>query len=178
MEISKEKAYVSYLETVIGKITIVSFAGKLCMIEFENNKDALTSIEQRLKKFTSSVQIEESNIEPVIVETKRQLTEYFSGERRSFDLPLLTIGTPFQKSVWGKLKQIPYGVTKTYKDIAIEVGNEKAVRAVGGANNKNAIPIVIPCHRVIGTNSKLTGFAGGLDVKEKLLEIEKITLPN
>lgn len=102
-----------------------------------------------------------------------QLTEYFEGTRREFDLPLNPEGTEFQKKVWTELQKIPYGETRTYKEIAAAVGDEKATRAVGMANNKNPIAILIPCHRVIGTNGTLTGYAGGLDAKKKLLELEK-----
>lgn len=102
-----------------------------------------------------------------------QLNEYFTGKRKEFDLPLDPSGTPFQKKVWAALQQIPYGETRTYKQIAQAVGNDKASRAVGMANNKNPIAIVIPCHRVIGANGSLVGYAGGLHIKESLLELEK-----
>ncbi|MFK4784657.1 methylated-DNA--[protein]-cysteine S-methyltransferase [Fusobacterium sp. MFO224] len=102
-----------------------------------------------------------------------QLDEYFSGKRECFDLTLNFKGTQFQKKVWKALLNIPYGKTKTYKEIAIEVGSPRAYRAVGSANNKNPIPIIIPCHRVIGSNGKLVGFAGGINLKEKLLNLEQ-----
>lgn len=105
-----------------------------------------------------------------------QLKEYFEGSRKDFDLPIQPEGTEFQKKVWDELLKIPYGETKSYKDIALAIGNEKACRAVGMANNKNPIPIIIPCHRVIGSNKKLVGYSGGIDVKEKLLNIENINL--
>lgn len=108
----------------------------------------------------------------LIREAYRQLEEYFQGKRKEFDLPLDLKGTQFQKEVWKALRDIPYGSTRSYKEIAIAVGSEKACRAVGMSNNKNPIPIVIPCHRVIGTNGKLVGYAGGLDVKIRLLELE------
>lgn len=101
-----------------------------------------------------------------------QLEEYISGNRTEFNLPLKPKGTMFQNKVWDELIKIPYGQTKSYKEIAILIGNEKASRAVGMANNKNPIPIIIPCHRVIGSNKKLVGYAGGLDLKQKLLKIE------
>jgi methylated-DNA-[protein]-cysteine S-methyltransferase len=104
----------------------------------------------------------------------RQLETYFSGELKSFDLKLAPEGTDFQKSVWKALCEIPFGETRTYKDIAVSIGKPKAYRAVGLANNRNPIAIIIPCHRVIGTNGKLTGYASGLDVKEFLLKLEKI----
>lgn len=103
---------------------------------------------------------------------KKQLDEYFEGTRITFDVPLNPLGTAFQKKVWSTLCDIPYGETRSYKDIAISVGNEKACRAVGMANNKNPIAIIIPCHRVIGSNGSLVGYAGGLDMKRRLLEHE------
>ncbi len=106
-----------------------------------------------------------------------QLSEYFGGIRKSFDLPLLLHGTEFQKKVWNALCQIPYGQTRTYKQIAEYIDNPKACRAVGMANNKNPLMIVVPCHRVIGSNGSLTGYAGGLDIKEELLSIEKSPKP-
>lgn len=102
----------------------------------------------------------------------KQLDEYFKGKRKFFDLPLNPKGTEFQKSVWNALMEIPYGCTYSYKDIAIKIGNEKACRAVGNANNKNPILIFIPCHRVIGSNGKLVGYGGGIELKKKLLELE------
>ena len=109
----------------------------------------------------------------IIRQTIKQLDEYFRGKRKKFELPLNPKGTEFQKKVWLQLMKIPYGKTATYKDIATLIGNTNASRAVGNANNKNPIAIIIPCHRVIGSNNKLTGYAGGLDKKEKLLNLEK-----
>ncbi|MDR1730101.1 MAG: methylated-DNA--[protein]-cysteine S-methyltransferase [Prevotellaceae bacterium] len=102
-----------------------------------------------------------------------ELEEYFNGKRKSFEVPLKPSGTSFQQSVWKALQEIPYGETRSYKQIAEMIGKPAACRAVGMANNRNPIPIVIPCHRVVGTNGDLTGYAGGLDIKRKLLEIEK-----
>lgn len=110
---------------------------------------------------------------PLIDESISQLDEYFSGKRKTFDLKIEVKGTDFQKRVWDALQKIPYGETRTYQEIAEEVGSPKGQRAVGGANNKNPIMIIIPCHRVIGKNGKLVGFAGGLDVKKSLLELEQ-----
>ncbi|MHB8102407.1 MAG: methylated-DNA--[protein]-cysteine S-methyltransferase [Methanosarcina sp.] len=106
-------------------------------------------------------------------EATRQLEAYFSGKLESFDLKLAPEGTEFQKSVWKTLCKIPYGETRTYKDIAASVGKPKAYRAVGLANNRNPIAIIVPCHRVIGSNGKLTGYASGLDVKAFLLKLEE-----
>ena len=103
-----------------------------------------------------------------------QLNEYFTGRRRTFDLPLSLRGTPFQRSVWLQLLQIPWGETRSYGDIARAVGKPGAARAVGMANQTNPIPIIVPCHRVIGANGSLTGYAGGLDVKARLLALEGV----
>lgn len=108
----------------------------------------------------------------VLQETEKQLNEYFAGERTTFELPLQLDGTEFQLAVWAELQQIPYGETASYGEIANRIGNPKAVRAVGGANNKNRIPIIIPCHRVIGKNGSMVGFGGGLETKTFLLELE------
>lgn len=109
---------------------------------------------------------------PVLAEGRRQLEEYFAGERREFDLPLAPEGTAFQKQVWAALRDIPYGETRTYGQIAATLGRPKACRAVGMANHRNPLAILIPCHRVVGANGTLTGYAGGLDMKQKLLELE------
>ena len=109
----------------------------------------------------------------LIKKAASQLFEYLNEKRRDFNLPLLKEGTDFQISVWNELLKIPYGETRSYKDIAIAINNEKAVRAVGMANNRNKIPIFIPCHRVIGGNKKLVGYGGGLEIKEFLLNLEK-----
>ena len=114
---------------------------------------------------------------PLIKKAASQLFEYLNGKRMEFDLPLLKDGTDFQISVWNELLKIPYGETRSYKDIAVAINNEKAVRAVGMANNKNKISIFIPCHRVIGSSKKLVGYGGGLEIKEFLLNLEKKELP-
>ena len=109
----------------------------------------------------------------VIVESAReQLEEYFGGKRRSFEIPVEPVGTPFQKLAWRALQEIPYGETRSYAEQALAMGRPKALRAVGAANGRNPIPIVIPCHRVVGSNGHLTGYAGGLHIKKYLLGIE------
>lgn len=110
---------------------------------------------------------------PLLKEAFRQLQEYFCGQRKTFNLPLFAEGTAFQQKVWQALQAIPYGQVASYKEIAVRVGNPKACRAVGMANHNNPICIIVPCHRVVGTNGKLTGYAGGIDIKEKLLDLEK-----
>lgn len=109
---------------------------------------------------------------PLLCEAMRQLGAYFAGDIREFRLPLDPQGTEFQKRVWQALESIPYGQTRSYREIARAIGSERAVRAVGAANGSNPIPIVIPCHRVIGTNGKLVGYGGGLALKQRLLELE------
>ncbi|AGK95592.1 methylated-DNA--[protein]-cysteine S-methyltransferase [Clostridium pasteurianum] len=146
-----------YYETEIGKIGIVE------------NGTAITNM------YFGDIIQQDVNIEetPLLKKANEELQEYFSGKRKNFDLPLEAEGTDFQRKVWKALQEIPYGETCSYKDIAENIGNTKASRAVGMANNKNPIFIFIPCHRVIGSNGKLVGYAAGLDVKERLLEMEK-----
>ena len=109
---------------------------------------------------------------PVLTETERQLNEYFSGRRKEFALTLDVDGTPFQRKVWSALSTIPFGETRSYGEIAKQIGNPAAMRAVGAANGRNPVSIVVPCHRVIGSTGKLTGFGGGLEAKAQLLELE------
>ena len=145
-------------DTKIGKVTIAENDGYIIGIYFEKDK------------IPETVEEKETDL---IKEAIRQITLYLDGKLEYITVPIKLEGTEFQKLVWNELKKIPYGKTCTYKDIAKGIGNEKACRAVGNANNKNKIPIIVPCHRVIGTNGKLVGYAGGLDIKEKLLDIEK-----
>jgi methylated-DNA-[protein]-cysteine S-methyltransferase len=109
---------------------------------------------------------------PMLVEAERQLAEYFDGRRKEFTLPLDVSGTAFQRAVWNALSTIPFGETRSYADIAAQIGNPKAVRAVGAANGRNPVSIVVPCHRVVGSSGSLTGFAGGLEIKARLLAFE------
>lgn len=111
----------------------------------------------------------------ILLETILQVEEYLKGERRKFSIPLDLQGTEFQKRVWQELLRIPYGKTRSYKEIAELIQNQKAVRAVGTANGRNPISLIVPCHRVIGSNGTLTGYAGGLSIKEKLLKLEGVT---
>lgn len=114
-----------------------------------------------------------NNNNQVMIDAKKQLGEYFRGERKEFSLPIFYEGTAFQKKVWQALQKIPYGETKSYQEIAKALGNKNSVRAVGGANHNNPISIIVPCHRVIGKNGSLVGYGGGLDVKEYLLDLEE-----
>lgn len=116
---------------------------------------------------------ENNQITPLLKEAEKQLLEYLSGDRRKFDLKLAAQGTEFQKTVWNTLQEIPYGETRSYKQVAEMLGRPEASRAVGMANSKNPILILTPCHRIVGSDGKLTGYAGGLEIKKTLLELEK-----
>ena len=146
--------------------------GILKLVATENALVAVLWENENPKRVRLAELIEQVN-HPILLETQKQLREYFAGTRQQFDLPLDFEGTVFQKKVWQALLGIPFGETRSYRDIAEQVGNIKAVRAVGAANGKNPISIIAPCHRVVGANGKLVGFAGGLDNKEILLGLEK-----
>jgi len=146
------------IDSPIGSLRLVSDGEKLVRVEFpEFHQDD-----------------GEPGQDPVLVSCARQLAEYFRGERQHFDLPLGAQGTEFQRSVWGALSRIPHGETRSYRDIAQAIGKPSAVRAVGSANGRNPLPIVVPCHRVIGADGSLTGFAGGLQAKTCLLQLEGV----
>ncbi|MCY1162347.1 Methylated-DNA--protein-cysteine methyltransferase [compost metagenome] len=146
--------------------------GILKLVATENALVAVLWENENPKRVRLAELIEQVN-HPILLETQKQLREYFAGTRQRFDLPLDFEGTVFQKKVWQALLSIPFGETRSYRDIAEQVGNIKAVRAVGAANGKNPISIIAPCHRVVGVNGKLVGFAGGLNNKEILLGLEK-----
>ena len=146
-----------YYETKIGKLGIAEEHGFVTNIYFMNQKQPLDS-----KLYETEV----------LQETHKQLVEYFDGKRQDFDIPINPRGTDFQQQVWCELLKIPYGETRSYKDIALALGNDRASRSVGNANNKNPIPIIIPCHRVIGADNKLVGYAGGVEIKNFLLQLE------
>lgn len=148
---------VFFYDTPIGRIGIA-----------ENGK-GITDIFFAAAESPKDAALEETEL---LNDAAKQLTDYLAGKRKDFELPLSPEGTEFQKAVWEALLTIPYGETRTYKQIAEQIGNPKACRAVGMANNKNPISIIVPCHRVIGSNGKLVGYGGGLEVKKKLLELE------
>jgi len=148
-------------ETILGRVVIVETNGSITRIS---------------PAFDASCLREERTETLLIREAYRQLQKYFSGELYEFSLPLAPAGTDFMQSVWQVLREIPYGETVSYKDIAVKIGNPKAVRAVGMANNRNPIAIVIPCHRVIGSDGQLVGYRSGLENKRMLLELESLHL--
>jgi len=145
------------------------YDSKVGLLEIEGTENAITKVHFSDKKKIAP----DKELPPVLKECQKQLDEYFNGKRQSFSLELELEGTDFQKKVWEQLQRIPYGETASYKDIAVAVGNEKAVRAVGNANGRNKIAIIIPCHRVIGADGDLVGFGGGLWRKSWLLNHEK-----
>jgi methylated-DNA-[protein]-cysteine S-methyltransferase len=150
------------MNSPVGKLTLVAKASRLTAILWENDKPDRVRLGP----------MREENNSPVLLETERQLNEYFAGKRNGFELELDFVGTGFQRKVWAALLTIPFGETRSYSDIAVQIGNPKAVRAVGAANGRNPISIIAPCHRVIGASGALTGFAGGLAAKKFLLTLE------
>lgn len=155
--------YVFYSQPMIGFMFILEEEGLLKEARFITKEEMLQIQMDNPKRMLEN---------KVLKETVKQLDEYFKGNRKIFDLPLSPNGTAFMQSVYKALLKIPYGKTVSYKDVAMAIGNDKACRAVGNANNKNPIAIIIPCHRVIGHNGKLVGYAGGLDTKKALLSLE------
>jgi len=160
---------IQYFKTVYGELVLGSFDDQLCLCDWRYRK-MRQAVENRLLRGINGVFTEKNS--EVLVSVRQQLQEYFAGERKQFEVPLLMIGTPFQKSVWGELCQIPYGKTASYLHLAERIGNKKAVRAVASANGANAISILVPCHRIIGSDGELVGYAGGLRTKKKLLSLE------
>ncbi|WP_342755085.1 methylated-DNA--[protein]-cysteine S-methyltransferase [Pantoea sp. MBD-2R] len=150
------------LPSPVGELTLIASDNGLAAILWENENP----------KRVRAMMPQENPSHPILLETERQLTEYFAGQRRCFTVKLDFVGTEFQKKVWAALVAIPFGETRSYAEIARQIGHPAAVRAVGAANGKNPISIIAPCHRVIGSNGKLTGFAGGLTAKALLLKIE------
>lgn len=154
--------YYRKMKTPVGELTLIANEKALVALLWENDKPG------RVKILAQKAAPQH----PILKETEKQLREYFSGKRDRFEIPYEFYGTAFQKMVWQCLSKIPYGKRKTYSEIAKEIHAPKASRAVGAANGKNPLSIIIPCHRVVGANGSLTGFAGGLKAKEFLLQLE------
>lgn len=151
------------INTPVGELRLIGGSDGLAAILWENDD---------LKRVRVSSEVKNSEHEMLKL-AELELKEYFKGERMEFSVPMCPQGTEFQLKVWEELKKIPYGETISYGELAKRIGNPKASRAVGAANGKNPLSIIVPCHRVIGASGKLTGFAGGIDVKSKLLNLEK-----
>jgi methylated-DNA-[protein]-cysteine S-methyltransferase len=152
--------YFQQIKSPVGLLTLIADQTSLLAVQWEV---------QSLKRPPTALEAQDH---PVLIEAEKQLSEYFAGTRKDFDLPLKLTGTPFQNNVWRQLQKIPFGVTQTYGELAKKIGNTNASRAVGAANGKNPLSIIVPCHRVIGKTGELTGFAGGLRAKEFLLNWE------
>ncbi|EKU55074.1 methylated-DNA--[protein]-cysteine S-methyltransferase [Acinetobacter sp. WC-323] len=156
-----------YMDSPVGALKLVAHDQALVAVMWDNEDH----------KRVRLAELVEDRQHPMLHKVKQQLEEYFAGQRQQFDLPLDFQGTAFQQQVWQALLSIPYGETRSYKEIAVQLGNEKAVRAVGAANGKNPISIIASCHRVIGSSGALVGFAGGLDKKQILLSLEQSQIP-
>ena len=161
-DVQKDYAF-KFVATPVGRLKLVASHDGLAAILWENDNPRRVPLNV----------VARDDDHPVLLAAERQLGEYFAGRRKTFELTLDFAGTPFQRQVWRALLTIPFGETRSYAEIARQIGNPTAVRAVGAANGKNPISIVAPCHRVIGSTGKLTGFAGGLDAKAYLLGLER-----
>lgn len=163
------KISIQYFKSTYGELILGSFENRLCLCDWRYRK-MRAAIDQRIQNGLKTIYVEEET--ETIRNTKQQLTEYFNGERKTFDIPLELVGSAFQQSIWNELLKIPFGKTATYLDISKKVNNVKAIRAVAAANGANAISIIVACHRISGSNDELTGYAGGLNTKKKLLQLE------
>lgn len=163
------KISIQYFKTQYGEVILGSFENKLCLCDWRYRK-MRKEIDHRIQLGLDAEYIEEET--DVILEAKDQLLKYFKRERKEFDIPLKLIGTDFQQSIWNELLKIPYGKTESYLGLSKKINNKKAIRAVAAANGANAISIIVPCHRIVGSNGDLIGYAGGLNVKKKLLKLE------
>ena len=166
---NRKQVNLQYYDSPCGRLVLASIGDELCICDWNYMPSAERNMRRLAWYANASFKTETSS---VLEETKRQLDEYFAGKRKSCDIRLHLVGTDFQHEVWNALLTIPYGTTKSYKDIAQSIGKPQAVRAVAGAIGTNGISILIPCNRVIGSNNSLTGYAGGLEAKKVLLGIE------
>ena len=163
------KISIQFFKTGFGDLILGSFNHQLCLCDWRYRR-MRPVIDRRIQKGLDAYYEEEETT--TIKFAKHQLNEYLNGERNVFDIPLHMVGTSFQQSVWNELLKIPFGKTESYLGISHNINNEKAIRAVAAANGANAIAVFVPCHRVIGSDGKLVGYAGGLNAKRKLLQIE------
>lgn len=168
----QEIYYSEMKHTPIGPLTLFATGAGLCQVEFGAAAASCSRLGRWFADHFGGAALRESELQ--LDEFRRQLEAYFAGELVEFSLPLDMRGTDFQLRVWEALLDIPYGDTVSYKDIAVRIGNPKAVRAVGGANNRNPVPVIVPCHRVIGAGGQMVGYGGGLGIKETLLQLEAV----
>ena len=168
-----EKILTVEYKSPVGELIIGEYMGEICLCDWKYRKQR-ARIDERLKSSLKTTFTEGDTA--TISSLVNQLNEYFERKRKNFDIPLLFVGTDFQKKVWSELLRIPYGTTETYLGLSKRIANEKAVRAVAAANGANAISILVPCHRIIGQNKELIGYAGGLDAKKKILKLEGVQM--
>jgi len=172
-----EQLYAAEIDSPIGAMTLTATDNGICHLDFAPYEAASERLEQWAKRYFGTLGAIITRVEAAshsqLDEAARQLKLYFAGELQRFDLPVQMYGTPFQQKVWAALQQIPYGETRTYKDIAVMLDQPGAMRAVGGANNRNPVSIIVPCHRVIGASGQMVGYGGGLPIKIALLDLEK-----
>ncbi len=161
---------ISYHKTTIGELIIGSFEGEICILDFRYRK-MRNRVDNRIKKGLKADFIEQED--KIIQETKTQVDEYLQGKINKFTIPILMVGSDFQKRVWKALLSVPYGKTVSYLELAKKIGNPKGIRAVANANGANAISLIIPCHRIIASDGRIGGYGGGLSAKKTLLEIER-----
>ena len=161
---------ISHYRSQVGEMLLGSYGEKICICDWKINPRRGV-IDRRISRNLNAIYDE--GMSDVMIDTVKQLDEYFAGKRREFSIPLVFTGSPFQCGVWSELMKIPYGTTMSFAELAKRINNPKAVRAVASANATNPISILVPCHRVIGSNHKLTGYGGGLDVKQQLLDLEE-----
>ena len=163
------RIHIQYFESPFGELMMGSYEGQLCLCDwrYRRRRDA---VDARLRRGLGAEYVERDD--DILGVARRQLSEYLERERRAFEIPLLLVGTPFQKRVWRQLLKTSFGETTSYLALAKAIGDPKAVRAVAGANGANAISIIVPCHRVIGSNGQLVGYAGGVKTKADLLGLE------
>ena len=164
------KIHIQYVKCKVGELIVGSFNDKLCLLDWKYRRMRAT-VDHRIKSGLKAEFVENSS--DVIDKAIEQVDEYLRGDRKNFDIPLLMVGTAFQKTVWHALIDVPYGQTSTYLQLAEKTADKNSVRAVASANGANAISLIVPCHRIIGSDGKLVGYAGGLPVKKRLLEMEQ-----
>ena len=162
--------HIQYYKTKIGELILGSFEEKLCLLDFRYRK-MRTTLDNKLRTNLKALFVECDD--DLLIETRKQIKEFIEKRRTEFNLPLLLVGTDFQKNVWHELMKVGYGTTSTYLQLAKNIGNEKAVRAVANANGANTIALIIPCHRIIGSDGSLVGYGGGLAIKKRLLSLEE-----
>lgn len=167
--------YLNRITTPLGPMLAGATEKTLCLLEFEDRVILETKL-QRLQNYYKGTFVQDSN--EITEQTQAELNEYFTGERKEFTVPLEVRGSEFQEKIWKQLMGIPYGTTRSYKEQAVAIGNLKAIRAVATANGNNRIAIIIPCHRVIGSNGSLTGYSGGIWRKRYLLKLERSNVEN